>query len=254
MNEISILEFSACGNKQAASKLKFKSWKGNQDIRIVSALEKIIRKREWDLISVRDIPYHSLKQVEPILEIMGYKMFIDPTWKSVSQKWRYACLSVLFVRNAIKFSQIAGYFGFETTLRYVCGFFSFNGHKIYYRTSHIPCVDYTRSHLSHQIERKENMLVADIEFQKEHQNDCAICTGDYNGDVEEEDCYCRELFEEFIFMDLVSEATYETHKLDHCYISDGFNGSGISIEAEVLDDYYMQFTDHKMIAVTLKAR
>lgn len=251
MEEISILEYSACGNKQSAQKLKFR---GNHDLRVVFALKKMIEKTPWDLISVRDIPYHSLKQLEPVMQSMGYRMFIDPTWKSVSQKWRYTCLSVLFVKNKIRFSQIAGNFGFDTVLRYVCGFFKFNGHDIYFRTSHIPCVDDTRSQLSRQIERKENMLGADIEFQKEHQEDFAICSGDYNGSSDEEDCYCRELFDEFTFSDLISERTYEEQRLDHVYVSDGFTKeNGISVDAKVLDDYYMRFSDHKMISITLKA-
>lgn len=127
------------------------------------------------------------------------------------------------------------------------------GHDIYFRTSHVPCVDDTRSQLSKQIERKEKMLDADIEFQKEHQNDCAICSGDYNGAADEEDCYCRERFNDFIFKDLLSENTYEEQKLDHCYVSEGFSGKGITVNAEILDDYYMQFSDHKMISITLKA-
>lgn len=250
MEEMSILEYSACGNKQSAQKLKFR---GNHDLRIIFAIEKMLEKKSWDLISVRDIPYHSLKRLEPELRAMGYRMVIDPTWKMVKEKWRYTCLSVLFVKNTLKFSQIAGNFGFDTVLRYVCVSLKFYGHDIYFRTSHIPCVDDTRSQLSKQIERKEKMLGADIEFQKDHQNDCAICSGDYNGAIDEEDCYCRELFEDFSFNDLISENTYEEQKLDHCYVSEGFSGKGITVNAEILDDYYMQFSDHKMISITLKA-
>lgn len=250
MSEINILEYSACGNKQSAQKLKYK---GNHDQRSLAALQVMLRKTPYDLISVRDIPYRALKHLEPSLLAMGYNIFIDPTWRSVTEKWRYTCLSVLFVKNGIKFSQIAGAFGFDTVLRYVCGIFRFNGHNIIYRTSHIPCVDDTRSQLSHQIERKENMLGAEIEFQNEHISDCCISSGDYNGASDDEDCYCRELFDEFVFDDLISAPTYEEKKLDHVYISDGFRDTGISVEAEIIDDYYMQFTDHKMISITLKA-
>ena len=249
MNEINILEYSACGNKQSAQKLKYK---GNHDQRSLAALQVMLRKTPYDLISVRDIPYRALKHLEPSLLAMDYNMFIDPTWRSVTEKWRYSCLSVLFVKNDIKFSQIAGYFGFDTVLRYVCGTFKFNGHDIIYRTSHVPCVDDTRSQLSHQIERKENMLGAEIEFQNEHLSNCCISSGDYNGSADE-DCYCQELFDEFSFTDLISAPTYEEKKLDHVYVSNGFKSAGISVEAEILDDYYMQFTDHKMIAITLKA-
>lgn len=250
MDVITILEYSACGNRQSAQKLKFR---GNHDTRVVFAIRKMLEKKEYDLVSVRDIPYRSLKHLESVLDVMGYRMFIDPTWNSVKEKWRYTCLSVLFVKNTIRFSQIAGNFGFNTVLRYVCGVFKFNGHDIYFRTSHIPCVDDSRSQLSRQIERKENMLGADIEFQKEHQNDFAICSGDYNGAIDEEDCYCWELFKEFYFKDLISDPTYEEQKLDHVYVSEGFKGKGISVNAEILQDYYMQFSDHKMILITLKA-
>lgn len=51
----------------------------------------------------------------------------------------------------------------------------------------------------------------------------------------------------------ISESTYEDKQSEHVYISDGFENAGISVEAEVLDKYYMQLTDHKMIAITLKA-
>ena len=252
MEEISILEYSACGNKQSAQKLKFK---GNQDLRIIYSLKKMLEKKSWDLISVRDITYHSLKHLEPELMAMGYRMIIDPTWKTVKEKekWRYTCLSVLFVKNTIKCSQIVERYSFETVLRYVCISFEYNGHNIYFRTSHIPCVDATRFRLSKQVERKEKMLRADIDFQNKHKHDCALCSGDYNGAVDEEDCYCRELYDEFIFDDLISEGTYEGHKLDHCYVSESFKEKGIAVDAEILDDYYMQFTDHKMLSITLKA-
>ncbi len=246
---ISILEFSGCGDKNSALKLKYK---GNSDMRIVFGIQKMLEKKNWDMIGIRDLPYRALIHLEPALLARDYRMYIDPTWRSVKQKYRYTCLSVLFVKNDINFSQIAGYFGFDTVLRYVCGIFKFNGHDIIYRTSHIPCVDEARSQLSRQIERKENMLSAEIEFQNEHSSDCAISAGDYNGGIEE-DCYCKDLFEEFIFTDLISGPTYEEQQLDHVFISEGFKSNGISVEAEILDDYYMEFTDHKMISITLKA-
>lgn len=250
MSEINILEYSACGNKQSAQKLKYK---GDHDQRSLAALQVMLRKKTYDLISVRDIPYRALKHLEPTLLAMEYNMFIDPTWRSVTEKWRYSCLSVLFVKNSIKFSQIAGSFGFDTVLRYVCGIFRFNGHDIIYRTSHIPCVDDTRSQLARQIERKENMLGAEIEFQESHISDCCISSGDYNGAADDEDCYCQDLFGDLVFKDLISEPTYEAKKLDHVYVSEGFKDAGISVEAKVLHKYYMQFTDHKMISITLKA-
>lgn len=249
MDEIKILEYSACSNRAAARKLKFQ---GKHDRRSLLAVQLMNKETAYDLISVRDISYCALRHLEPTLSAMGYSMFIDPTWGSVTDRWRYTCLSVLFVKNTIKFSQMAGSFGFNTVLRYVCGYFQFNDHNVFYRTSHIPCVDDTRSQISRQIERKENMLNADIKYQKDHILDCAISSGDYNGAVDEENCYCRELFEDFSFTDLISVPTYENKKLDHVYVSDGFKAAGITAEADVLDDYYMQLTDHHMISITLK--
>lgn len=229
------------------------SFRGDHDERSLAALQVVLRKTAYDLVSVRGISYRALKHLEPTLLEMGYNMYIDPTWRSVTAKWRYTCLSVLYVKNSIAFSQIAGSFGFDTVLRYVCGKFEFGNHSIFYRTSHIPSVDDTRSQLSWQIERKENMLRAEIEYQNEHMSDCSISAGDFNGSADDEDCYCQDLYGEFVFRDLmISESTYEDKQSDHVYISDGFENAGISVEAEVLDKYCMQPTDHKMIAITLK--
>lgn len=244
-----ILEYSACGNKKSAQKLKFS---GDHDLRIIYAIKQMVNKTNWDIISVRDISNHALKKLEPELLFLGYRMFIDPTWKTVKDKWRYTCLSMLFAKDSVGFAQIAGNEGFETVLRYICGKFTFNGNEIFYRTSHIPCVDDTRSQLAKQIERKERMLEAEISFQKEHQQNYAICSGDYNGALDE-DCYCKELFDEFLFVDTITEPTYESKKLDHVYVSDGLSNSTLSVESEILDDFYMQFSDHKMISITLKA-
>ncbi len=238
MDEIKILEYS---------------FRGDHDQRSIAALQVVLRKTAYDLVSVRGISYRALKHLEPTLLAMGYNMFIDPSWRFVVEKWRYTCLSVLYVKNTIKFSQIAGSFGFTTVLRYVCGKFNLRNHSIFYRTSHIPSVDDTRSQLSRQIERKKNMLGAEIEFQNEHVSDCSISAGDFNGSADDEDCYCQDLYGEFVFRDLISESTYEDKQSEHVYISDGFENAGIFVEAEVLDKYSMQLTDHKMIAITLKA-
>ncbi len=250
MDEIKILEYSACGNRQSARKLKYR---GDQDLRVVFAIKKMIEKTSWDLISIRDIPFHSLKHLEPALKVLGYGMYINPAWENVKEKWRYRCLSVLFVKGTVEFSQIVERTGFDTVLRYVCGVFEFDGHDILFRTSHIPCVDDTRSQLSKQIDRKKKMLEADIDFQHKHRNDCAICSGDYNGSANEEDCYCKEMFDDFIFCDLIKENTYEDQQLDHVYISEGFKSEGIAVDAHILDEYYMQLTDHRMISITLRS-
>lgn len=42
MEEMSILEYSACGNKQSALKLKFR---GNHDLRIIFALKKMLEHK-----------------------------------------------------------------------------------------------------------------------------------------------------------------------------------------------------------------
>ncbi|MBB2182799.1 hypothetical protein H0486_07910 [Lachnospiraceae bacterium MD1] len=47
--------------------------------------------------------------------------------------------------------------------------------------------------------------------------------------------------------------TYGELTIDHVYISEGLKNSGISVKAEIRDEYYMQVTDHKIIAVILEA-
>ena len=99
---ITILEFSACGNNQSANKLRFT---GEHDIRIILAIRKMLEKKKWDIISVRELPYLVLKKLAPELESVGYRMVIDPIWGFVQQKWLYSCLSVVFIRKSIKFTQ-----------------------------------------------------------------------------------------------------------------------------------------------------
>lgn len=247
---IKILEYSACGNTESLKKLCFR---GDRDLKDIVLMRNMLKNQSYDIVSVRDIPYHALKKLESEMALLGFKAYIDPIWKATKQKWRYTSLSELFVKKSLGFSQIAGQFGFDTVLRYVCGSFTINGKRVYYRTSHIPCVDDSRSHISDQIARKENMLNAEIEFQKEHQNDCIICSGDYNGSADDEDCYCVNLYKEFVLSDMLSKPTYEDKKLDHVFVSkSAFEKEGIKLEAEILDEGYMIYSDHKMVSITLR--
>lgn len=249
MNEkMTILEVSACGNRQAEKKLRFH---GDMDARIIFMMQKLLQKEKWNLISIRDIPWHSLQKLERELGRLGYKMYMHESWQDVKEKWRYTCLSALFVSEGIEFSQKHTSDKFESILRYVYGKFYFEGEEIVYKTSHIPCVDDSRSNLIHQIERKTSMLEDELIFQEENKNNLAISAGDFNGDPFSRCGYAQELYEQFPFIDTVSGDTYEDKTLDHVYISERLRDSDIKVTTEIIDDYYMQLTDHKIIAITL---
>jgi hypothetical protein len=250
MNEMTFLEVSDCGNKQAEKKLGFI---GSTDARTEELFKKMMSQRQWDIISVRDIPWHTLKNLEMDLDAKGYRMYIHKSWKNVKQKWRYTCLSALFVKENVAFEQIYTDDQFDTTLRYVAGKIHFAGKEILYKTNHIPCVDVNRPNLSHQTQRKIAMLEDEVQFQLKNQSSLAISAGDFNGDLVNGEWYGQEQYERFVFRDTVTENTYEDKRLDHVFISNAFENSDITVKTEVLADYYMQYTDHKIIAITLKA-
>ena len=58
-------------------------------------MQAMLKENSWDFIP-------RLKKLKPEMESHGYGMVIDPVWEAVRQKWRYTCLSVLFVKNSIK--------------------------------------------------------------------------------------------------------------------------------------------------------
>lgn len=247
-NTIQILEYSACSNKQAMIKLKYS---GNSDLRVVFGIKNMISEYDFDLISVRDIAYHTLVKLKKELAVLGYIMYIHPEFKSQKDKYRYTCLSALFIKKEINFEQIFGDEQFETIFRYISGKLDLAGNEIIYKTGHAPCVDDSRPGLSKQIKRKEDYLSAEVEFQNKYRNVLALSSGDFNG-AGDADCYCQELYEKFCFEDLIHEKTYEEQRLDHCYISPAMKESNnINVTAEVLDDYYMQLTDHKMIKIVM---
>lgn len=94
------------------------------------------------------------------------------------------------------------------------------------------------------------MLHAECAWQETHLNDLALSAGDYNGSAEE-NCYCRGLYKKFPFTDTIAEPIFGEHKLDHVYISEKLKSSDISVTTKVMSDYYLQFSDHKMISITL---
>ena len=85
-----------------------------------------------------------------------------------------------------------------------------------------------------------------------HLREGKISAGDFNGGVDIK-CYCQRFFAEFPFKDLLSAPTYENkQQLEHVYVSDAFQSSRLSVEGEVLDSLYMQYTDHSPVAITIK--
>ena len=247
-NELNIIEVSACGNRQAEKKLKYQ---GNMNDRINTLIKKVLQKGTWHLISVRDIPYRSLNLLEEELKFYGYKMIMHKSFKDVKEKWRYTCLSALFVIDTVEFEQMYTSDKFETVLRYVFGRINIGGEFIYYKTSHFPCVDKS---LRHHIERKVKMLEDENEFQRlmDEALEFAISAGDFNGEPSGDFCG-QEEFDKFRFVDKVLSDTYQNKRLDHCYISKALNDSHIKIKVEALDDYYMVLTDHRLISIKLKS-
>ena len=128
MAVIKILEYNACGNSESIKKLKFH---GDRDLKDIAILRKMLKDKNYDLVSIHDISWHALKKLENEMALLDFKGYIDPIWKSTNQKWRYTSLSELFVKRSLGFAQIAGQFGFDTVLRYVCGSFTINGKRVY---------------------------------------------------------------------------------------------------------------------------
>ena len=259
LDELAILDFNAVCNKAAQENLDFH---GDHTIRILSVLklmnEQQIKRtgRPYDLISVHEISYKALQLLEPfMLNVYGYRLIYgDPLyWKSLRHKNRYTCLTVVFLRNTIPYTHTFGYFGFTTVLRYCWIKVPVKGYYITIRTSHVPCCsDDSKTHLKEQIDRKKRMLQAEVSFQKEmvDQKSLAVSIGDFNGDANE-DCYCKDLYKEFAFRDLITEPTFGNKHLDHVFVSD-FSTSKLSVEANVLPDMYLKVTDHKMIDINIK--
>lgn len=48
------------------------SFRGDHDQRSLAALQVVLRKTDYDLVSVRGISYRALKHLEPTLLEMGY--------------------------------------------------------------------------------------------------------------------------------------------------------------------------------------
>ncbi len=251
--KITILDYSAASNSQSAKKLKYD---GNHNYRPTICILAMNRQSDlpYDIISVRDINFFALEELESSLRIHGYNMFIHPDWEKVKNKGRYTCLQSLFIKNNIDFHMLSGDETYSTTLRSVSGYFPFDKDNFYFRASHTPQVDAQRKHVDEQIKRKENMLKYETNYQAKHNDLLCMSIGDFNGNGKiDTDCYCKEIYEDFCFFDLVNEATFENHQLDSIYISKALkDDNSIKLNARVLQDYYMQFSDHRMLSICIE--
>lgn len=245
MNRIKILEISACCNKQAEKKLSFKA---NSVDRMYAFMKDIIQKDSYDILSIREICWNAIEKLNSILE--GYKFYIHKDFENVEDRYKstYSCLSVAFVKDTIEFNQLYTSDNFHTTLRYVFGEIKFSNQLIYFKTTHIPCANYG---ISDHVSRKKSMLLDELEFQKKYDNTLAISSGDFNG-CNDSRYYCSDIYGEFVFKDLIQEPTYENKCLDHVFVSKTIDESpNIKVETKVLDDFYMKYTDHKLISITI---
>lgn len=247
MEKLTFLEVNACGNRQAEKKLNFKR---DMDFRI-SFLMQELAKRQASVISVRDIPWHTLKKVQKTLSFLGYRMFIHKDWWKVKEKWRYTCLTAVFVIYGVEFNQFYTQEKFPTVFRYLAGSIPFAGLELKYKTSHIPCVDDSRPNFSYQLQRKIKMLEEEVDYQRENNINLAMSAGDFNGAFNG-NSYGKNELNKFVFKDMVATNTYMHSQIDHFYVSEGLLKAGITIKIEVIDDYYMCLTDHKIIAATIE--
>ena len=257
--KLTCLEISATSNKKSAEKLNFEGDENAQIMRPSMCLQTMTCKYNPDLVAVRDISKKALDELEKMMGIAGYKMYIHPDWLDITSgnKGRYSCLQCLFVKknNSLVFKQISGDEDYETTLRSVTGTIKFMGYKIYYRTEHIPMVDEElgKGWLEEQKDRKKKQLQAAISFQEKHDNDLAINAGDFNGNGKKGvSCYCKALYKNMCFTDLVSENTFGNTQIDSVFISKGLKESKINVSVNVLNDFYLQYTDHKIMMITIE--
>lgn len=248
---LTIVEISACGCKQAQRKLKCHV---SMDERISILLKEVVRLEHFDIISVRDIPWHALRRIQRELQYEGYTMHIHRYWPDEQNKWRYTCLSAIFVSEDVNYQQIDIEEDFPTIYRYVAGKISFAGSIIYWRTSHIPCVGRS-THVELQTERKRSMLINEIQFQKRCQEELlALSTGDFNGCASDHYSYaCKEQYLKFAFADMISVPTYGKFQLDHVFISPKLQESNdISVTTECLQNFD-HYTDHLLVIIKLEA-
>lgn len=253
MKKISIVDVNACSNKEAQKKLRFR---GDGDARIILLIEELLKKQAYSIISLRELTYSALCKLERVLALRGYKRYIHKDWDNVDIKnrGRYSCLSALFVHDSVdSFEQLYSGDKFETTLRYVAGKFQVGGQTVIYKSSHIPCVEDSHPNIASQLRRKENMLRDELEFQRENIDNCVICAGDYNCDSVGT-YHCKDLFNQLPYKDAVEEPTYgESRKLDHVFLSPCIveGKSNMKVQVKVLPEYYMDYTDHKIITIDI---
>ena len=253
MEKVSIVEINACSNQEAQKKLRFK---GDGDARVILLIEELLNKHIFEIISIRELKYSTMCKLERVLALRGFKRYIHKDWDNVDSKnrGRYSCLSVLFVHNSVdSYEQIYSDDKFETTLRYVAGKFKVDGQPVVYKSSHIPCVEDSHPHIASQLKRKEDMLKDELEFQRKYEDKFVVSSGDFNTDSVG-DYYCQELFNQLPYKDAVEEPTYgENQKLDHVFLSPCIieGKSDMKVQVRVLPEYYLDYTDHKIINIDI---
>lgn len=247
VSQIRICDVSAVGMVQSGKKL---GYKGDRKNRIIELIKGI--KDDCDVLSVREMPHSILKEIQPYMEHEGFKTYVPKGLEEYPNRYSQQLLQILFVRNNVEFTQEFRPENFDTTFRYICGRFSFAGEKIFFKTSHVPCWNdgYTKET---NIKRKICMLQDELDYQKTKSECLAISLGDFNcGAIG--DFHGQKEFKELEWTDTVLVPTYDNKYLDHCFLSPELVASDkIKVTTEVIDDYYMTHSDHKIIRVTLSA-
>lgn len=249
--KIKIIEVNACSNEKAAKKLSL----GHDKERVRKLFTEIIKKEKYDFIMCRDISSDDIESVAQVMNDNDFRLLVHPDYlKARRYNKQYTCLSCAFISNELNFEfvPLMGGENFPTSYRYIFGQINFNGQKILYRSSHIPCASVNSD------VRKMSMLREEVEFQREMNAEgiLAISAGDFNGEKNApKGMYIgQELMDKLEFTDLLhNEKTYADRSLDHCFISKAFNSSDVKATAELLEDWYGEYTDHKIFVVEIKS-
>lgn len=249
LDTLTVCDVSAVGMVQSGGNLRYEGDRKNRIIELIKGI-----KDDCDVLSVREMPYSILKEIQPYMEHEGFKTYVPKGLEEDPDRYKQQLLQILFVRNHVEFTQEFRPEKFTTTYRYICGRFSFAGEKIFLKTSHVPCWNAKSYTEEVSFERKIRMLQDELDYQKTKNECLAISLGDFNcgaiGDFHDG----QKEFKELEWTDTVLVPTYGNKYLDHCFLSPELVASDkIKVTTEVIDDYYMTHSDHKIIRVTLSA-